>query len=534
MSATPEGEGPDYWAFISYSHKDARVGRRLHRALEAYSLPRRLVGQVTVQGPLPRRLIPVFRDRDELPAASDLSSEVHAALKRSRALIVVCSPAAATSNWVGLEVEVFRKLHPGRPVLAAVIEGDPATVMPRVLYGASSSGAVEPLAADFRSEGDGKRLALLKLVAGITGLSLDTLVQRDAQRRLQRVTAVTAAALIGIVGMGVLTAFALNAKAEANRQRAEAEGLVEFMLTDLRATLKGVGRLDAMAAVNARALRYYTDQDLTRLSPDSLERRAHIFHAMGEDDETRGDYRSAMAKFVEAHRTTAAMLDAMPDNPDRIFAHAQSEFWIGAVSYAEGRPGEARPAFQAYSRLADRLLQIRPNDPRYLREKGYAEGNLCSVYLKPPKNVTAALRTCSDALKYMEAAERRLGRDGGLAEDVANRHGWLADACYANHDRACEKTHRVIQASIIRDLMRTDPKNMQLKDIWIRVQRILARIDADASDEKSALARLHDAAALSDQITAFDPSNKAWQYQRRAIDKDIAQITGKHIERTQP
>ena len=48
--------------------------------------------------------------------------------------------------------------------------------------------------------------------------------------------------------MGVLTAAALNARFEAERQRGEAEGLVGFMLTDLRHELKGFGRLDVMKA----------------------------------------------------------------------------------------------------------------------------------------------------------------------------------------------------------------------------------------------------------------------------------------------
>jgi hypothetical protein len=48
--------------------------------------------------------------------------------------------------------------------------------------------------------------------------------------------------------MGVLTAAALNARFEAERQRGEAEGRVGFMLTDLRHELKGFGRLDVMKA----------------------------------------------------------------------------------------------------------------------------------------------------------------------------------------------------------------------------------------------------------------------------------------------
>ena len=94
-----DGGGPArYRAFISYSHQDAAAGRRLHRRLERYVLPRRLVGRATARGPVPRRLGPIFRDREDLPAADSLSEEVRAALAGSASLIVVCSPAARASS----------------------------------------------------------------------------------------------------------------------------------------------------------------------------------------------------------------------------------------------------------------------------------------------------------------------------------------------------------------------------------------------------------------------------------------------------
>src|SRR5687768_857960 len=92
-----------YRAFLSYSHKDAAAAGRLHRRLETYRVPKRLVGAATPRGPVPERLTPIFRDRDELPAATNLSEEVRAALADSAALIILCSPDAASSRWVAEE-----------------------------------------------------------------------------------------------------------------------------------------------------------------------------------------------------------------------------------------------------------------------------------------------------------------------------------------------------------------------------------------------------------------------------------------------
>ncbi|MBC7985613.1 MAG: toll/interleukin-1 receptor domain-containing protein, partial [Sphingomonadaceae bacterium] len=213
----PTGEpeaGEHFRAFMSYSHADAAAARRLHRRLETYRLPRRLEPTAAEEGS-PRRLGRIFRDREDLPAASDLSESVQRAMTVSEALIVLCSPEAKASPWVGKEIALFRRLHPDRPILAALIRGAPAQAFPVEL-----TEGTEPLAADLRPEGDGRRLGFLKIVAGLAGVPLDALVQRDAQRRVRRITWVTLAALIAMVAMAAMTIVTLDAYRRAERARA--------------------------------------------------------------------------------------------------------------------------------------------------------------------------------------------------------------------------------------------------------------------------------------------------------------------------
>src|SRR5688572_9348213 len=97
-----------YRAFISYSHRDETWAAWLHRALETYRIPKSLVGQATATGSIPARLAPVFRDREELPTATDLGNILTQALRDSAFQIVICSPAAARSRWVNEEVLTFK------------------------------------------------------------------------------------------------------------------------------------------------------------------------------------------------------------------------------------------------------------------------------------------------------------------------------------------------------------------------------------------------------------------------------------------
>lgn len=501
-----------YRAFISYSHRDAEFGRRLHSRLERYVLPGRLVGRETPRGPVPKRAAPIFRDREEFSAAGDLTAEVRAALAASGALIVVCSPHAAASPWVAREIELFRDLHPDRPVLAALAAGEPSESFPAPLRTRATDGAaVEPLAADFRKTADGDRLALLKLVAGVVGVGLDDLVQRDAQRRVRAVTGVTAGAVSAMLAMGALTVTALAARAEAQRQRAQAEDLVEFMLTDLRDRLKGVGRLDVLEAVNTRALRYYADQDVSRLPPESLERRARVLHAMGADDETRGNLAGAAAKFREAERTTATLLAQQPDNPDRIWAQGQSAYWLGFVAYRRQLRPETERYWGEYRLLSRRLATGWPQNPTYRKELAYAEGGSCSLALQAPKNPPEALKHCSAALSEMEAAAALLGGEATLAVDLINRHAWMADAYRASGDLKRARAERLEEERLLKPLMTADPQNMDLKETRVVLQRAMARLDIDIGRRKQGQRRISEAIALLNEMVNADPTNKHWK-----------------------
>jgi tetratricopeptide (TPR) repeat protein len=525
LAGDAEGQEARYWAFISYSHRDAAFARKLHRRLENYVLPARLIGRETKQGRVPKRLAPIFRDRDELPAAHNLTAEVRAALRDSRSLIVVCSPTAATSTWVAREIELFRELHPDRPILAALAKGEPDEGFPDALRQAGADGAlIEPLAADFRAEGDGMRPALLKLVAGIIGIGLGELVQRDAQRNLRRVMAVTVLAGITVLIMAALTAFALLARSEAEQQRAKAEGLIEFMITNLHDKLKGVGRLDVMAAVNDKALQYYADQDLSRLPVDSLERRARVLHAMAEVDEARGDFDAELKTVLQAGRTTEALLAAAPNDPERIFNHAQTEFWIGSVAYHKGRAAAAMPSFLAYKRLTDRLVVLVPNSPKYRKEAAYADGTLCATELKKPANPKAAIHHCTEALEQMEELERQVGASEEMENDIINRHAWLSDAYKVNNDYAGAKSERSIEEKILNRLIAADPKNMDLKDTWLVLQRSIALIEDHEGDKASALSRLYRALEVANSLHEFDPKNAEWAKDRDFIQLDISKL----------
>jgi len=205
---------PRYWAFISYSQRDKVWADWLFRALETYSIPKALVGREVDGVAVPGRLFPLFRDREELSGASDLRQELTEALEQSRSLIVICSPQAAGSRWVNQEIETYQALGRADRIFALIVGGEPGSsdseCFPRALR------AVEPVGADVRPEKDGKRNALLKLVAGILGVGLDALKQRDQERRMRRMMAAG-----GVLGCLVVLFAGLALYANVQRLRSE-------------------------------------------------------------------------------------------------------------------------------------------------------------------------------------------------------------------------------------------------------------------------------------------------------------------------
>ncbi|MBV9529107.1 toll/interleukin-1 receptor domain-containing protein [Sphingomonas sp.] len=513
-----------YYAFISYSHKDSDFADWLHRQLECFHVPKTIAGRLTATGTVPQRLNPVFRDRHELAAGDDLGTEIQAALASSQFLIVLCSPAAAKSHWTNAEVETFKRSRPDGCVFAAIVAGEPFAseipgreaeeCFPPALrhrfdsLGRPTGRRAEPLAADFRETGDGRRLALLKLIAGMIGVGLDELVRREATRRHRQLAWLAAASLGGMAVTSTLAIVAVQARDSAREQRREAEGLISFMLGDLKDKLEPIGRLDALDGVGGRVLAYYHKQDTAELSDSSLMQRSSALSLMANVANSRGDLDGASRLYREAMAGTSEAIRRKPDDPQRIFNHAQNVFYLADIAMRRGDEKAAEAALHQYETLSNREVALDPSDMRWRMESQNAEANL-GVMLYNQRRYAEASVKLEQAVRAIDAFAiadpGNIDNQKSLVESLA----WVADSHSAEGRLDQAITDRERDVDVAKRLL-AKTRDSEFGSKLIVAERILAKLYADRAQFDRAIALDRDAEDQSERLLAVEPGNTKW------------------------
>ncbi len=516
MTGGEPDPGFRYWAFISYSHTDKAWGAWLHKALETYPIPQRLIGMPIAAGTVPARLKPVFRDRDELPTATDLGFTIEEALRQSWSLVVICSPASAQSRWVNEEVLAFQKLGRGERIHCLIVEGAPdahatpcfppalAAQMP--MHGDAPG---EPIGADARPEGDGRTHARIKLIAGILGVPFDKLARREQQRRHRTMFLITCASLLLATLLVVFSVVTITSRRDAESQRTHAEGLVEFMLGDLRKKLEPDGKLATLDAVGKEALAYYAAQEPESLDADALARRARALQQIGEVLNLRGQLDEALGVFKQAADTTAELLEREPDVAQRIFDHAQSVFWVGYIAYQRGDFMVAEPAFNQYKALAEQLVAIDPSNPDWQAEVGYANSNLGTL-LYSQGRVQQAAAVFAHELEMAGALSRAKPFDLPRQMRTGQAHAWLADSLFAQGQLADAAAHRLVEVSIYEALLGNDRNQNVVKEALSVAERSHARIVGALGNAELAASQMQRSADIAEELLQVDPENSRW------------------------
>ena len=334
------------------------------------------------------------------------------------------------------------------------------------------------------------------------------------RRNLVPVAAGSAAAL----ALAGAAAVAWREALVAHQQQAQSDGLIEFMLGDMPARLKSVGRLDALDAVGDRALAYYAAQDPSRLDAASLGRRARALHLVGEIAEKRGQLEEAARRFGEAASTTAEMLARHPRVPQHVFDHAQSEYWVGFVARRRGLAPQAEAAFGRYLALAHQLVKLEPGKLEWRIEQAWAEMNLGVMQHEGGRSAEALQAFERARQTWQEVVVQR----PAMYLEFGNLLGWLAKAREAQHDYAGAIAAQVGKREAVARM--ADAARDR------RVQYHLAISTYEISGLQMSLGQLADAAASAreaverfEQLVRVDAANLDWLAQLASARLSLAE-----------
>ena len=532
-----------YRAFISYSHQDKAWADWLHKALETYAIPKRLVGQTHTDGVIPKRLTPIFRDRDELASAHDLGNKVNEALAQSANLIVICSPRAAASRWVDAEVLAFKRLGRTERVFCLIVEGEPnASNLPgreaeecfaaALRYRLDAEGqlttqATEPIAADARPGKDGKTNAKLKLVAGLLDVGFDALKRRELQRRTRRMTAIAALAFAVMVMTTALAIFALVsrhaavvASQAAERRQKQAEDLVGFMLGDLSTRLNEVHRLDIMQAVDDKAMAYFASLPSADITDEALAQRVSALEKIGSVSMDLGQTPAALKAYQAASALAAELARRSPGKAAAQAAYGDSLKWIGQAYWYQGDLDHALQNFKAASAALRIAQAARPEDTEIAFKLAMVQFD-SGLGLEKRGELTAAKKqyqAVRDTFEHLHARQPTntrwqsyLGYAWSSLGEVAVEQDELDQAINAFH------TDQRIKAA----LAARDPSNHDAQFDLATSNLFLGSMLELCGETEAALRYTRAAVAGIQTLLAFDSSNAGWQ--------DDFAITSQHL-----
>jgi tetratricopeptide (TPR) repeat protein len=519
-----------YRAFISYSHADTHWAKWLHRALEGFTIDKDLAGRETTTGTIPHALRPIFRYRDDFTAGNTPSEQTLAALDASEALIVICSPASAKSHYVSDEIRRFKARHPERPAIPLIVGGKPGDselncFPPALKYKVDSAGRitttpVELLAADAREEGDGKSLALAKVVAGLLGVASDDIFRRamrERRRRQQRWIAGLSAVALTLAGLAV---WAEINRREAVVQRQEAERNFEVakqgansLIFDIAQALQGQQGMrtesvrkilgTAEQVIGKLVKKSHGNLELLRIQGAMLNEFADTYAAQGDTAKQEQAARRALA-------ITKHLAQANPDNVEWQRDLSMAYEKVGDVLVAQGNFSDALEAFRATLAAVSRLAEADFSNAQWQRDLSIAHEKIGEV-LFAQGDLSGSLKSFRESLAIRHRLAATHPTNVQSQRDLSAAYDRIGDALLAHGHLAQAARYFEKSVAIDERLASADPGNLSL-------QRTLSVSHNKLGDVRLALGKSADALkafkrslAVRNRLAKADPDNTEWQ-----------------------
>jgi tetratricopeptide (TPR) repeat protein len=131
--------------------------------------------------------------------------------------------------------------------------------------------------------------------------------------------------------------------------------------------------------------------------------------------------------YREASAGTAEAIRRNPDDPQRLYDHAQNQFYFADIAMRRGQIDNAEAAFREYKRLADRMVELAPDNMKWRMEVQNADANLATV-LTQRRRFNEAATQWAQAYRMIDALATADPNNSDYQKSLVESIAWYADA----------------------------------------------------------------------------------------------------------
>jgi tetratricopeptide (TPR) repeat protein len=282
------------------------------------------------------------------------------------------------------------------------------------------------------------------------------------------------------------------------------------MVGDLKDKLEPIGRLDALDGVGSRVLAYYGNQDASELSDAGLLQRSRALGIVAQVAYLRGHYDEATRLYREAMAGTAEAVRRKPDDPQRLFDHAQNVFYVGDLARQRGQIDQAETAFREYKRLADEMVAIQPDNLKWRMEVLYANEDL-AIALKTKRRFAEARQLLRSVLGPLQSLTALEPDNAEYQDTFTNSLGWFADteSALGHLDGAVAARRR--QIAFLDQHVANTRTDVALQERVVPAHEGLGLLLTNQGAVDQGIAEYRAALDHASQLIAIEPNNSYWR-----------------------
>ena len=244
---------------------------------------------------------------------------------------------------------------------------------------------------------------------------------------------------------------------------------------------------------------------------------------MGQVASTRGDLDRAFQFYRGAFLGTAETLRRSPEEPERIFDHAQNVFYIGDLARLRDDVPKAEAAMREYKRMAQRLIAKDSSNPRWLMEGIYADTNL-GILLNEGGRYSEAAAVFENALAARERLATAYPANEEYRRSLIEVMAWLSEA--REKDGRLEEglAHRERQITLLHPLIEGLNNDANYERQALVAYRVAGRLNVIRGNTARGLEQLRTGVSIGEQLIKVEPANTQTAQLTAGVQFDLARI----------